>query len=65
MAACQKCDKKITCDEAAVYKKLVNRGAEKYLCAACLAVHFKCSEELIREKIQQFKDMGCTLFAPE
>ena len=40
----------------------MNRGAKEYLCITCFAKKFKVSEELIREKIEHFKKMGCTLF---
>lgn len=59
---CKKCGKPLEHDEIAVYKRMVNRGAAEYLCAACLAKEFGVTEALIREKIEHFKQMGCTLF---
>ena len=64
MSACQRCGKELTFNEIGAHKKLVNRGAETFLCKACLAAKFRVSEALIDEKIRQFKAMGCTLFAP-
>ena len=49
-------------DEIALTKKLINRGMEKFFCLTCLAKSFSVSEELLKEKIEQFKRMGCTLF---
>lgn len=43
-------------------KKLINRGTTDYLCIHCLAKKFNVSEELLREKAEHFKAMGCTLF---
>ncbi|NLY47770.1 MAG: hypothetical protein GX059_01920 [Clostridiales bacterium] len=60
---CKKCDKVLVRDEIAIYLKLVNRGAKEYLCIPCLAEYFKCSEDVIHERIKQLRDMGCTLFS--
>ena len=63
MDTCYQCGRRLTADEIGAHKKLVNRGAETFLCKACLAAKFRVSEALIDEKIRQFKAMGCTLFA--
>lgn len=44
---------------------MVNRGATEFLCIKCLAEYFKISEDLVREKIEHFRKMGCTLFDPQ
>ena len=62
MTLCAGCDRELTKDEIALTKKLVNRGAESFFCLTCLAQKFAVSEELLREKIDQFRKMGCTLF---
>lgn len=59
---CKKCGKILTGDEIAVYRKLVNRGAQEYLCMDCLARYFNCPRKLIEDKIVYFKRTGCTLF---
>ena len=59
---CQKCGSIITNDEAAMTKKLINRGTSVYYCTACLADAFDVTKEDIERKIQHFKDIGCTLF---
>lgn len=57
------CEKELLSDEIAIYKKLVNRGAEKYLCIDCLAEYFKCSRKAIEDKIDYYRKSGeCTLF---
>ena len=57
------CDKELLSDEIAIYKKLVNRGAERYLCIYCLAEYFKCSRKAIEDKIDYYRKSGeCTLF---
>lgn len=62
MPHCTNCGRSLTKDEIGLYKKLVHRGAETYLCRTCLAVYFGVSEDLLQEKIRQFKADGCTLF---
>ena len=59
---CMKCGRKLKRDEIALTKKLINRGATEFMRLTCLAEHFKVSEERLEEKIQHFKDSGCTLF---
>ena len=62
MAECKKCHRPLVRDEIAIYKRLVHRGATEFLCLTCFAEKFKVTEEQLREKIQLFRDMGCTLF---
>lgn len=65
MDRCAGCGRLLTRDEAALTRKLVNRGARVFYCLTCLSTRFDVSEEVLREKIVQFREMGCTLFAPE
>ena len=62
MSSCTACGRELTPDEIALTKKLVSRGAESFFCLSCLAERFAVSEDLLREKIEQFRQMGCTLF---
>lgn len=65
MAVCCKiCGHELLPDEIAVYRKLVNRGATQFCCIDCLAAHFHCPRALIEQKIEEFRAMGCMLFAP-
>lgn len=59
---CYACHAGLTADEKAVYRKLVNRGAETFLCIGCLSRRLGVSQELIREKIAAFRAAGCRLF---
>jgi len=59
---CRNCGRSLSVDEIGLYKKMVNRGATSYLCITCLAEHFNCSEYDLRERIEYFRKMGCTLF---
>lgn len=62
MSECFGCGRELDVDDIGAYRKLVNRGAERYLCVSCLSKELKTSEEEIRKKIEFFKKSGCTLF---
>ena len=62
MEYCTDCGRPLTADEIGLTKKLISRGAQSFFCLTCLARRFSVSEELLREKIDQFRRMGCTLF---
>lgn len=59
---CKQCGKAVTRDEIAVTKKLINRGATRYMCIPCLAAYFEVKESDIEERIAYFRRTGCTLF---
>ena len=59
---CVTCGRPLTADEIAVTKKLINRGAVTFFCLPCLARRFDVPEDALRDKIQEFREMGCTLF---
>ena len=62
--ACLQCASPLTRDEIALTKKLINRGAVEFLCFGCMAEHFSVTVDLLKEKVEQFREMGCTLFEP-
>lgn len=59
---CIKCGKHLSYNEIGAHKKFINRGSTTFLCLHCLAEKLDVNEELIKEKIIQFKEQGCTLF---
>ena len=56
------CGKDLQKIDIGLSKKLINRGTTTYFCISCLAKKYNCSEELLREKAEHFKKMGCSLF---
>ena len=62
MPECRLCRAPLTRDEIGLTKKLVNRGCTECLCYACLAEHFDVTVEELRRKVEEFREMGCTLF---
>lgn len=61
---CQQCGAALTHDEIGLTKKLINRGATSYLCYPCLAEKFQVSVDTLKDKAEEFREMGCTLFEP-
>lgn len=57
-----KCGRSLSPDEIGLHKKLVNRGAQAFLCLDCLGEHFQVDQARLREKIEQFRKSGCMLF---
>ena len=59
---CVRCGAPLMKDDVAMTRKMINRGAEIFYCLPCLADHFELTEDILREKIKEFRAMGCTLF---
>jgi hypothetical protein len=49
-------------DEIGINKKLLGVDVKSFFCLNCLADYLECTEEELLDKIQDFKDEGCTLF---
>ena len=62
MDYCTKCSKLLTNDDIGFHKKMVNRGAQEYMCIECLSEYFGLSVEQSHEMIELFRRSGCTLF---
>lgn len=60
---CFTCGKeKLSRNEIGLNQKLINRNIKIFHCMNCLAEHFEISVEYFVERIEEFKDSGCTLF---
>ena len=58
------CGAGLCSDEIALYKKLVFRAAEEYLCLDCLARQLTTSRSKLQSLIDYYHRTGiCTLFA--
>ncbi len=62
MSICYVCGKDISKNEVGLTKKLINRNAKDFYCLSCLAEYLEVTEEELKDKIEEFKDEGCTLF---
>ncbi len=59
---CCQCGRGLRKDEVALTQKLVDPDGEELYCIDCLAEYIGCTTEDLEEKIQEFKEQGCTLF---
>ncbi len=60
---CVSCGKRnLVKNEIGINKKLLGENVEKYYCIGCLADYLEVSVDDIKEKIEEFKEEGCTLF---
>jgi uncharacterized protein YlaI len=59
---CIVCGKDLTYNEIGLTKKLINRGAEEFLCIECLSKRFNVPVKRLEEKIIEFREQGCSLF---
>lgn len=49
-------------NEIGINKKLLGENIDNYYCVDCLADYLEVSVDDIKEKIEEFKEEGCTLF---
>lgn len=59
---CISCGDELTRDDIGFHKKMVNRGADEFMCINCLCDYFGLTREKADEMIEKFKEMGCSLF---
>jgi uncharacterized protein YlaI len=49
-------------DTIGINKKLLGTSIENFYCMNCLAEHLECTVDELLDKIEEFKEEGCTLF---
>lgn len=49
-------------DTIGINKKLLGKNITNYYCVDCLADYLGCTVDDLLDKIEEFKDEGCTLF---
>ncbi len=49
-------------DTVGINKKILGKQVKNFYCIDCLADYLGCSVEDLLEKIEEFKEEGCTLF---
>lgn len=63
MAICYVCGKRdLSKDEIGITKKLMGKNVKEFYCLPCLAESLEVTVEELEEKIEEFKNEGCTLF---
>ena len=64
MAICYVCGKQnLSKDEIGITKKLIDKKTKQFYCLSCLSEYLEVTEEELMDKIEEFKDEGCTLFS--
>lgn len=59
---CVKCGATLCQLDKALHRKMVNRGAQEFMCKSCLATHFDVTCEQLDELAAYYKREGCALF---
>lgn len=60
---CYVCNKEnLSKNEIGLTKKLIDLNTDKFYCISCLATYFEVTVEELLDKIEEFKEEGCTLF---
>lgn len=59
---CYVCGKVLSKNEIGLSKKLIGKSTDKFYCIDCLAEQLEVTTEELLDKIEEFKDEGCTLF---
>lgn len=60
---CLACRKKpLDKDTIGINKKMIGNQVKTFYCMDCLADYLGCSVNDLLEKIEEFKEEGCTLF---
>mgnify|MGYP004672588229 FL=1 len=59
---CCDCKESLKKDEIALSKKLIDVDTEDLYCLNCLSEVIGCTVDDLKDKIQEFKEQGCTLF---
>jgi biotin operon repressor len=63
MTKCCVCDKdSLSQNEIGLTKKLIDKNATSFYCLSCLASYLDVTEDDLMDKIEEFKEEGCTLF---
>ena len=60
---CYVCGKEsLSKNEIGLTRKLLNKNADIFYCLDCLADYLEVDTEFLLDKIEEFKEQGCTLF---
>jgi len=49
-------------DAIGLNKKLLSKNITEFYCLDCFAFYLDCTVEDLQDKIEQFKEEGCSLF---
>lgn len=49
-------------DTVGLNKKLLSKSITEFYCLDCFATYLDCTMQDLQDKIEEFKEEGCTLF---
>lgn len=49
-------------DTIGLNRKLLSKNITEFYCLECFASYLECTVEDLQDKIEEFKEEGCTLF---
>lgn len=59
---CMECGSILKKDEVGLSKKMLVPDGTMLYCFSCMAEMIGCTENYLLEKVEEFKEEGCTLF---
>ena len=62
MNRCIRCGVPLCLDDIGASRKFLGRAVREFMCRECLSRELRVPRQLIDQKIQQFREEGCTLF---
>lgn len=62
MEVCFKCNVELAKDDTALCKKMLGKKIKQFFCREHLAEVLDTDVDSLTEKVEQFKEEGCTLF---
>lgn len=62
MKKCCDCEKILTKDEIGMSRKMLGKDTDNYFCLECMAEYLDTTIEELLDRIEMFKEEGCTLF---
>lgn len=62
MKKCFNCDAELSKDDIALCKKMLGKKIKQFFCREHLAEVLDTDVDTLTEKVEQFKEEGCTLF---
>ncbi len=62
MGKCFNCDLELSKEDVALCKKMLGKKVKQFFCREHLAEMLDTDVDTLSEKVEQFKEEGCTLF---
>ena len=60
---CISCGRELSPEDKGLHKKLHGRFETEFMCIDCNAAYYNVTKRLLEQKIAEWREMGCALFA--